>query len=827
MTAARCLFATAGVRQRITSTLVDGFSTWWEMPALVLSLAALAAIVVLFYRRDARELSRPVRAGLAALRLGALAALVAAYLDVERTSEREIESPSRVAVLVDTSASMALTDPAGGGTSPPRCDQAVAALDAGGLLEALQSRQDVSVWRFDATAERIALLPRGGFTVSSTVATTTDTPPAGSRGGDWRDRLAAQGSDTRLGDALARVLDEEPAGTLAGVILLTDGISTAGTDPRAAAAAIARAGVAVHPLGIGSELVPPAVRVADMAAPARVFPSDPFTVTAHLQAQGMAGQTVRVDLPAAADAAVASPTPLDTVDAVLGADGELVAVRFDVAGLAAAGRRTLGVRAIPTGGRQAAATDRMTTDIEVVDRVTRVLLMAGGPSREYQFMRNVLQRDPSFSVDVLLGTATPGVSQDARQVLDAFPASDQALADYDAIAAFDYDWRQLDLAARSRLERWVARESGGLLLVAGTVFMEAWLAEPQMGSIRNLFPLELRGRNQIARDEGGGGGEPRPVRFTREGADAEFLWAAATRGGSEGVWGEFPGVFGRCPNGPAKPGATVYMQLGTAQLADGGRGVRLDVGSPIATADNQSAFLVGQLYGAGTVLFVGSGELWRLRSVDAAAHERLTTQIVRHVAQGRLLRGSRRGRLLVDRDRYAVGGTVTVRLMVPEGSGATPATTCRVIGPDGGPLPVPLAAEPGRADMLRGSFVAAREGAWRVEADLGAAGDDEPLARTIHAQLPDRELAQPRIDRRILDDLAATTGGRAWFLHDVAWTQDAARTLAASLPDRSRREYEAGAPDVRFKQWLNGLLVAIAVGLLCGEWILRRLVTLA
>lgn len=795
MTPALCLFATESVRHRITSAVIDGFSAWWEMPALVLALAALAAIVIVLYRRDASDLSRPVRAILAALRLGALAALTAAYLDFERTSEREIEFPSRVAVLIDTSASMAITDTAAAGTSPPRADQAVAALEAGGLLAALQAGQDVSVWRFDAAAERIALLPRGGET------------------GEWQSRLAAQGSDTRLGDALARVLDEEPAGALGGVILLTDGISTAGTDPRAAAAVIARAGVPVHSLGIGSDVVPPAVRVADMVAPARVFPSDPFTVTAHLQPQGMAGQTVRVELTAAADATAASPTPLDTVDAVLGADGDLVAVRFDVAGLTAAGRRTLGVRVIPTGGPEGVAAERMTTDIEVVDRVTRVLLMAGGPSREYQFMRNVLQRDASFAVDVLLGTATPGVSQDARRILDAFPASDEALAEYDAIAAFDYDWRQLDLAARARLERWVARESGGLLLVAGTVFMEAWLADPQMGPIRGLFPLELRAAHQLARDVGGGGTEPQTVRFTRDGADAEFLWAAGTRGASEAVWGEFPGVFGRCPTGAAKPGATVYMQL-----ADGDRGT---------PADSQPVFLAGQLYGAGTVLYAGSGELWRLRSVDAAAHERLTTQLLRHVAQGRLLRGSRRGRLLVDRDRYAVGGTVTVRLVVPEGSGAPTAATCRVIGPDGTRLPVPLATEPGRGDVLRGSFVAAREGGWQIEADLGTAGEDEPLTRQIHAQLPDRELARPRIDRQLLEDLAATTGGRSWFLHDVAWTPDAARELAAAIPDRSRREYEAGSPDVLFKQRLNGLLIALAAGLLCGEWILRRLVKLA
>jgi hypothetical protein len=795
MTPALCLFATESVRHRITSAVIDGFSSWWEMPALVLALAALAAIVVLLYRRDANDLSWPVRAILAALRLGALTALAAAYLDFERTSEREIEFPSRVAVLIDTSASMTITDPAAAGTSPPRADQAIAALDAGGLLTALQARQDVSVWRFDAAAERIALLPRGG------------------QAGDWQSRLAAQGSDTRLGDALARVLDEEPAGALGGVIVLTDGISTAGTDPRAAAAAVARAGVPVHSLGIGSDVVPPAVRIADMVAPARVFPADPFTVTAHLQPQGMAGQTVRVELTAAADATATSPTPLDTVDAVLGADGDLVAVRFDVAGLTAAGRRTLGVRVIPTGGPEGVTAERMTTDIEVVDRVTRVLLMAGGPSREYQFMRNVLQRDASFAVDVLLGTATPGVSQDARRILDAFPSSDEALAEYDAIAAFDYDWRQLDLAARARLERWVARESGGLLLVAGTVFMEASLADPQMGPIRGLFPLELRAAHQLARDAGGVGTEPQPVRFTRDGADAEFLWAAGTRGASEAVWGEFPGVFGRCPTGAAKPGATVYMQL-----ADGDRGT---------PADSQTVFLAGQLYGAGTVLYAGSGELWRLRGVDAAAHERLTTQLLRHVAQGRLLRGSRRGRLLVDRDRYAVGGTVTVRLVVPEGNGAATAATCRVVGPDGTRLTVPLTAEPGRGDVLRGSFVAAREGGWQIEADLGTAGEDEPLTRQIHAQLPDRELARPRIDRQLLEDLAATTGGRSWFLHDVAWTPDAARALAAAIPDRSRREYEAGSPDVLFKQRLNGLLIALAAGLLCGEWILRRLVKLA
>ncbi|NCA12263.1 hypothetical protein EBR56_10765, partial [bacterium] len=53
------------------------------------------------------------------------------------------------------------------------------------------------------------------------------------------------------------------------------------------------------------------------------------------------------------------------------------------------------------------------------------------------------------------------------------------------------------------------------------------------------------------------------------------------------------------------------------------------------------------------------------------------------------------------------------------------------------------------------------------------------------------------------------------------------RALASLIPDRSRREYESGAPDAAFKRRLNTALLATACGLLCLEWIVRRLVRLA
>ena len=93
---AALLAASERVQHRITSGLVEGFSQWWQMPALVLALAALVAFVLWMYRRDAVELPRGMGIVLAALRLGAIAALVAAYLDLERRAEHEIP-PAEVA----------------------------------------------------------------------------------------------------------------------------------------------------------------------------------------------------------------------------------------------------------------------------------------------------------------------------------------------------------------------------------------------------------------------------------------------------------------------------------------------------------------------------------------------------------------------------------------------------------------------------------------------------------------------------------------------------------------------------------------------------------
>jgi hypothetical protein len=785
----------AAVRHRVESRLLASFDDWWQVPAVVVAAAAVAALVIWIYRRDAVELRPAIAALLAACRLAALAAVAAALFDVERIAEHEIVLPSRVAVVVDTSASMSLAAADAGAATRSR--RATDLLVDDGLIAALRGRHEVDVWRFDADVEPVVRLP-------------VDAAGAAAVDERWPERLAARGPETRLGEAVERVLADGPAGTLSGIVVLSDGGGNAGVDPAVSAAAAAEAGVAVHAVGIGVDRLPDDVRVADLVVPARVFPGDRFPVTAFLQSQGFSGRAVRVELVAGAAGSEggggATSKAIDAVEVALGADGELVPVRFDVPGIAAAGRQTLTVRVLPPPGGSSDPDDARQAEVEVVDRVTRVLLMAGGPGREYQFMRNVLARDRSFSVDVLLGTAAPGISQDARRVLDAFPSSDEALGEYDAVVAIDPDWRAVDPAGQARLERWIASESGGLVMVAGPVFTESWIGDPRSNGMRDLAPVELR--------RAGAGvtpdldrSAPRPLEFTREGAEAEFLWLASTRGTSDAIWREFPGVHACFPADGPKAGATEYLRVAGPSAAGG------------------STFLAGHWYGAGLVAWVGSGELWRLRSIDPAAHERLVAQLLRHVSQGRLLRGARRARLIVDRDRCPVGGEVTVRLVAGDPEAVARPPACRVVSPDGTATPLRLEAEPARPGTLRGSFVAAREGGWLVEVDTVAG--DERLSRRVEAHLPERELARPVMDRGTLAHLAATTGGTARFLADGDWADAETAALATAFPDRSRHEYETGGADLGFKRRLNAALLAAAAGSLCLEWILRRLARLA
>src|SRR5690606_24733016 len=177
----------------------------------------------------------------------------------------------------------------------------------------------------------------------------------------------------------------------------------------------------------------------------------------------------KVELLSAPSDDAANLTREDEVRVALGAEGDVLPVKFEITP-GEPGRRTYKVRVSGVSKEHDPRDNEKSATVQVVERKTKVLLIAGGPMREYQFFRNLLYRDKDTTLHVLLQSASPSSYQEGDQMLDEFPRTPEEMFDYDCVAAFDPDWRTLDDQQVDLLERWVAEKAGGLIVVAGPVY---------------------------------------------------------------------------------------------------------------------------------------------------------------------------------------------------------------------------------------------------------------------------------------------------------------------------------------------------------------------
>lgn len=790
----------------------------WILPLAV--FAAAVCYVVALYRRDSVEFGTARRWLLTGLRVAALAGLLIIYLQPQMRTERDVTTNSRVVLLVDTSLSMGLDDDAttttAGGSN--RLEPLITELTGGRLLDELRSRHDVIVTRFDEGLTTVASLPKQTpDQLAEDEAPTADAAAnQPDRPVDWSEALAPRGTETQLGLALRDTLVAERAMPLSGVVLYTDGGQNSGIAPEAAQQLAQENQVSLFPIGVGSDRQPVNVRMADLVAPARAFPGDNYTVTGYVQAYGLGSAAVSVELLSRAATSGEQPAgdaglQLEGVrELVLGADGEATPVQFEMTPTAT-GRRQLLMRVRPPAADTNPADNQQLVDIEIVDHQSRILLLAGGPTREYSFLRTQLYRDPQITIDILLQTGQEGMSQEAERILFEFPSTPDEMAQYDAVVAFDPDWQRLSAEQIDVLEQWVADQAGGLIVVAGPVHTHSWVQSESMKTIRDLYPVEFNRRFSLLDDGRFGASEPWPIEFTREGREADFLWIDESATSSQQAWSEFPGVFGYYAVRGSKPAATVYGRYSDPRGQQAGE-------EPI--------YLCGQFYGSGRVFYLGSGEMWRLRAIDGAYFERFYTKLLRHVSQGRLLRGSTRGVLLVERDRYFLGQTVAVRAQVSNQQLQpleVPSLALHVFLPDSGSQTVQLAPDPRRAGNYAGQFSVRQEGTYRLELPLPES-DSESLTRRIQVRVPDLERENPLRNDTLLNELAVQTGGHYFVGLPAALGPGSGEPLTSLLPDRSRTLPVSDAPRAL---WDNLWFLFGICGLLCLEWLIRRLSRLA
>lgn len=644
---------------------------------------------------------------------------------------------------------------------------------------------------------------------------------------DWAKALQPTGMETRIGDAVVQIVNQERGGPFSGMLLISDGANNEGTPPADAARMARDVGARIVTVGLGSDQQPQSVRIVDLEAPAKAYPGDEFQLRGYIQGFGMPNKFVTLQ--------VASGTidengqfKEESIDEAsepiqLGKDGEVIPVDFQIT------PENIGTRAYELRIVTSSETDLDQSDnqrfvkVQIVEQRNRVLLLAGGPTREFRFLRNQLYRDKDVELHVLLQTGEPGISQEADELLFEFPDDPTVLFEqYDCIVAFDPDWSQLSLDQIELLERWVGEKAGGLIVIAGPIFTPKWASlrrgDSSIDIIKDLHPVTFFSRGTSIGLGRFGSDTPRKLMLTAEGQKAEALRLDPSADVSKRLWQQFPGVFGYFAVSGVKPGAANWM----------------DVEAETKSLDgNLPVYMASHFYGAGRVVFLASGEMWRIRSMDVGFFETFYTKLIRYASQGRLARDSSRGLLLVSAERVSLGETVEVRAFLTDPQHnplSDPQLEARLIAPDGTQQPLVLRQLPEfEQGQYAGQFTPLQDGEYRIEVNLPGGGEDSFLVREVRARIPDREIARPQRDDAVLTAFSSETGGQSIIgIDDLLKSENLPKLVGADvLPPRDMYTALPDLTDRTFQEQLRFWLLAFIVSALSVEWIQRRIAKLA
>lgn len=355
---------------------------------------------------------------------------------------------------------------------------------------------------------------------------------------------------TNVPDSVAAAINREAPNMVQGVIVLSDMRSNLGSDSsyRELRAAAVREKVPVFMVLVGEDRQSTGITITDVQADDIVSPDEGFKVSVEADGTNLAGKTVPVELqvylpgndPKAdkpdytfkADRArggapyevtfAPGDPPHGTVEFVINPEklasdpdpaaralvGELKAPdkkdakdkkdekKDDEPREAKRGLKegTWTVKArIPRDENEAFPDEfhvRERAGIQVMQKKLRVLLIAGAPSREFQFLRTFLAREVQENraepVTLLVqneaGTTGQLTPNPTEEIIGRFPTKlDLANADkdpkerlynlnlYDVIIAFDPDWSEVSQQQAEDLKLWVERQGGGLVLIADRI----------------------------------------------------------------------------------------------------------------------------------------------------------------------------------------------------------------------------------------------------------------------------------------------------------------------------------------------------------------------
>ncbi|MGD9723347.1 MAG: VWA domain-containing protein [Pirellulales bacterium] len=773
----------------------------WAVACAALAVAAVVGVWYL-YRTENSTVQPIVRWALIATRL--LVLLCAAFMLLELVfviTKRE-SIPSRLLVLVDTSESMGLRDPYRDDDAhsrlsaalelqnpaalrgEPRLDLARRTLDK--ILPALSTQREVSLFGF---AQQPAAL--------SNDALKSATP---------------QGPGTAIGTAISHALAEHRGQPLAGVLVLSDGQSNSGEDARKAAEQAAKQGVPIVSLAVGTEEGPSNARLAAIEADPVVFVRDAAEVNVLVEGHGLQGRTGVVSLEKRQDSSWTDVGREEiTFDDNTGARRLSFRITPDVVG-----EIEFRARVSELGSELTDADNFATHSMKVVRQQIRVLLVAGAPSPEVQFLRNSLMRDTGLEFACWLQPAGDGYEQMGTRAIRRLPANRQELEQYDVVVLFDPDMRALGPAWSDLISQFVGTAGGGLVVVAGEMHTRNLFdgvasdgGDASGSTINNTWlrtlpvvadPGLYRSNAEVALSAL----EPWNLELTAEGAIDPIFVFDADPGRNREILASLPGMFWHFPVTRSKPGATVLARHGDPRMRN---------------AFGRHVLFAMHRYGPGHAAFLGFDSTYRWRYLHEEYFDGFWARLIDRVGRSKALGGRYPFTLSTDQSVYRTGDRVTISARSADDAETSGAVLdlkgeIELAGQPPTPLEIePLADRPGTAQA---TFTPGETGVYSVRVLPGSAaaeGDSaiRPATLSFRVEPAHSELDRPKLDRALLEDLARAGGGAVFPL-----------TEFERVPSAFKVKEVQRVLEYRDEMWDAPIVFGSLMALLTLEWLLRK-----
>jgi hypothetical protein len=778
--------------------------TWAPLCALI--AAAAVAGVWFLYHKEGRQVRLAVRIALASLRL--LALLIVAFMLVELvvvlTKKEYVRS--HLLILMDTSESMSLQD--------PYTDQRLASETAKSLgLMGEDGEPDFDELRKE---DRLQLAKRGLARVYDELAQGRELALYGFANGlkpmegvADLENIVATGPGTAIGEAIRNALAAHRGQPLAGILLLSDGQSNAGEDPLKVAEHAGTDGVPITSLAIGTIEGPRNARVAELEASPIVFVRDPIEIGVLVESRGLRGSSATVTLEERKEGGTWQEIGRELI--TLGEDAALQRISFRITP-EATGQIDFRAQVLDVGPELTTSDNIAHKSVKVIRQKIRVLLIAGGPSNEMQFLRNAILRDTALEFSSWLQSAAEGYEHVGHRPLRRLPATQEELDRFDVLILFDPDMRKLGSAWPEMLVKFVGNAGGGLVYVAGEQYSQQLFApgisEESAVSLdtswlKILPVVRDPGLYQSTAEVRLSSRESYTLELTPEGKQDSIFRFAADPARNREILQSLPGMYWHFPVTRSKPGATILARHGDPRMTN---------------SFGRHVMMATHLYGPGRTMFIAFDSTYRWRYLAEDYFDGFWARTIDRVGRSKLLGGRYPFTLAADKSAYRVGDRVTVTARFTS-STEVPSSLANLSGEleiAAQPAqPLSFDPQPDEPGAFQATFVANEPGPYlvRVLPSAEADSDAAPRAATLEfrVETPRLETENATLNRILLDGIAKGSGGQSLTLAEI-------EKVASAFPIRQVER----VLEFRDEVWDAPIMVGSLVCLLTLEWVLRK-----